>query len=281
MNLSYLQALLLGVLQGLTEFLPISSSGHLALVQHFYGFDPESDAMILFDLAVHLGTVVAVAVVFWGQFAAFFKRFVVECAPSFSGRRVAWRVLGLGVLACVPTVVVGLFFKEQLENAFGSPRFIAMALLVTGSLLWATGKLPRPRRGWRRFGLGRAFLVGCGQAFAILPGISRSGTTIAVGLFTGLRREWAGQFSFFIGIPAICGAAAMHAKDIAEEHGAAALKQMLSGPVIAGAVAATIVGIAALLLLLSALRRAKLHYFAYYCWLVGLVAWFAFAPAKG
>jgi undecaprenyl-diphosphatase len=215
-ELTYFHAIILGIIQGLTEFLPISSSGHLALAQRVMEYDADSPAMLLFDVAVHLGTVVAVAAVFAGDFGRYFRRLCRESTPGFAGRRTAWRIAALGIAASVPTAVIGLVFKDDLEAAFGKPSWIGIALIMTGSLLWATGKTPRPRRGWRRFGFGRAVLIGLGQGIAILPGVSRSGTTISLALLAGIRREWAGQFSFFIAIPAICGAALLHTKDVLE-----------------------------------------------------------------
>ena len=269
-QLDYLSAILLGLLQGVTEFLPISSSGHLALAQLLMDFDADSEPMIMFDLAVHLGTVVAVAAVFAGEFMRFARRLIAESSPSFEGRRVAWVVTGLGVVASIPTAVIGLLFKDQLEAAFGKPIWIAAALVFTGTLLWSTGKIPRPRRGWRRFGVGRALLIGLGQGIAIMPGISRSGTTISLALLAGIKRRWAGEFSFFIAIPAICGAALLKAKDVHEMAGHG-LGDLLSGPLVAGTIAATLMGYVALRLLLAAVHRAKLHYFSYYCWLIGVV----------
>jgi undecaprenyl-diphosphatase len=269
-ELSYFQATLLGLLQGVTEFLPISSSGHLALVQRVMDLDPDSQRMILFDLAVHVGTLVAVAAVFAGQFRLFFKRLRLELSTRFAGRRVAWVVVALGVTASIPTAVIGLLFKDQLEAAFAKPMWIGCALLFTGTLLWSTSKFPRPRRGWRRFGFGRAFLIGLGQGVAIMPGVSRSGTTISLAMLLGIRGVWAGQFSFFIAMPAICGAALLQAGDAFGEAGAEAMK-LFNGPLLVGTIAATLTGYAALRLLMVAVRRAKLYYFSYYCWLLGLV----------
>lgn len=272
-EISYLHAILLGIVQGLTEFLPISSSGHLALAQMLFGLDPDSQFMIAFDVAVHLGTVVAIAIVFFAPFVRLLRGLLTEFSGSFSGERHSWRIVGLGVAASIPTAIIGVVFKDDLEAAFAKPVWIGIALLVTGTLLWITGKLPRPRRGWRRFGVLRAIIVGIGQGLAIMPGISRSGTTIAVALMLGIRRKWAGQFSFFIAVPAICGAAVLKAKDIME-HSADAMTQVLTGPLLAGTLAATITGYFALRILLTAVQRARLHYFSYYCWLIGVVTIF-------
>ena len=269
-GLDYFQSIILGVLQGVTEFLPVSSSGHLALVQDWMQLEPESPEMLLFDVAVHVGTLVAVAAVFATTFMKFIARLRSELGGGMAGRRTAWRILGLGIVACVPTAVIGLAFKDRFESAFGNPKLIALCLLLTGTLLWTTGRIPRPRRGWRRFGWARALLIGVGQGVAILPGVSRSGTTISLAMLLGIKREWAGEFSFLIAVPAICGAALLTAiKVVKESH--APMDMIFDGPLFAGTLAATISGFIALRCLMAAVRRAKFHYFCYYCWLLGLV----------
>lgn len=269
-DLTYLQALILGVIQGLTEFLPVSSSAHLAITQQLMRLEADSPAMLMFDVAGHLGTLAAVVLVFAPTFRRYLRRLILESRLSFGERRVAWRIAGLGVCASVPTAIIGLAFKDTLEAAFGKPRWIGVALLVTGTLLYVTGKVPRPRLGWKKFGLGRAFAVGLAQGVAILPGISRSGATICAAMIVGLRRRWAGEFSFFIATPAICGAAVLKAMDTFELSGpqSAALP---TGPILLGAITALFSGYVALRLLLVVVHRAKLQHFCYYCWLVGLV----------
>lgn len=269
-DLSYASAAFLGVLQGATEFLPISSSGHLALAQHFLHLEAESQAMIVFDLAVHLGTLVAVVVVFASDFTAFARRLIAESSDGFTGRRIAWKITGFGVAASIPTAVIGLLFKDELEAAFGKPFWIAWALIFTGTLLWITNKVPRPTRGWRRFGFGRAVLIGLGQGLAIMPGVSRSGTTISLALIVGIKRRWAGQFSFFIAVPAIGGAALLKLKDVLSEQ-SVDLATVIDGPLIVGSLIAAVTGYVALRALLSIVHRAKLHYFSYYCWVLGVV----------
>ena len=269
-DLTYVNALVLGLLQGITEFLPISSSGHLALAEKWLHLEPESQSMILFDLAVHLGTLVAVVAVFAPDFAAFASRLTHESSTRFRGRRIAWPIAGFAIAASIPTAAVGLIFKDTLQQAFGHPFWIACGLIFTGLLLWTTGRIQRPRRGWRRFGVWRAVLVGLGQGLAITPGISRSGTTIAVAMISGLKRKWAGQFSFLIAVPAIGGAAMLEFKDavLQSPHGLGALAH---GPLWAGTLVATVSGYVALRILLNVLHRAKLHYFAPYCWALGII----------
>ncbi|MBN1344521.1 MAG: undecaprenyl-diphosphate phosphatase [Phycisphaerae bacterium] len=279
--MNYIQAIILGVIQGLTEFLPVSSSGHLALVQHWMKLEPESPLMITFDVATHLGTLLAVVVVFAATFLQYLRRLVAEIRtprlePNPNRRRpwlvrnAAWRVLILGIIASVPTGLIGVVFKDQLEAAFGNPVLIGCALLATGVLLFISGKAPRPRKTWRQFGALGALLVGLAQGLAITPGISRSGATICTALLCGLKRRWAAEFSFFIAFPAICGAALLKAKDVLELP-SDQIAAMPVGPIVVGSLVAAVVGYAALRLLLVAVRSAKLIYFSYYVWALGLL----------
>ncbi|MCH7814763.1 MAG: undecaprenyl-diphosphate phosphatase, partial [Planctomycetes bacterium] len=155
-ELDTIQALVLGIIQGLTEFLPVSSSGHLAIAQRLMHLEADSHGMLLFDVASHLGTLAAVVWVFAGTFGRYLRRLLAERGPDYAGRRIAWRLAGLGVAASIPTALIGLFFQDTLEAAFAKPTWIGLGLLATGTLLFVTGRLPRPRRGWRRFGVGRA-----------------------------------------------------------------------------------------------------------------------------
>ena len=269
-ELDYLTAALLGVLQGLTEFLPISSSGHLALTQRWLDLDPQSPPMLLFDVLVHLGTLVAVMIVFRRTAFRFCRRLYGEATGASSGRPCAWWIALLAIAATIPTGVIGLLFKEHFEAAFGSPRAIGTCLIVTGCLLIALVKVPRGRRGWRAIRWWEAALIGLVQAIAILPGISRSGSTICVASYFGWRRRWAAEFSFLIAVPAIVGGAILKIKDTCELS-PDALQAINWGPILFGSAVSLVVGVFALRLLLQAVRRARLHYFAYYCWLIGVL----------
>ena len=266
--MTYLQAVALGLIQGLTEFLPVSSSGHLALAQTLWELKPDSSAMLWFDVCSHLGTLIAVGVVFAGTFGRFAVRLWRESSSRFAGKRVAWRIVALTVAASIPTAVIGLVFKDDLQAAFGKPTWIGVGLLVTGGLLWSTNRAARPRRGWGRFAWWRAALVGIAQGVAILPGISRSGSTICCAMLLGLKRRWAAQFSFLIAVPAIVGATVLEFADLrslpADSVGRV-------GPVLLGSAVAMLSGYAALRILLGVVQRAKLHLFAYYCWAIGAV----------
>ncbi|MDO8629798.1 MAG: undecaprenyl-diphosphate phosphatase, partial [Phycisphaerales bacterium] len=219
--MTYLEALVLGVIQGLTEFLPVSSSAHLAFAQRWMGLQADSPSMFMFDGLSHVGTLVSVAVVFRESIGRFAAQFIRECSAHWTGRRNAWRIALLGMVASVPTAVIGLGFKEQLEADFGRPRWIGAELALTGVLLAITVFLPRGRRSLKKFTWWQAALVGTAQGIAIVPGISRSGATICTASFFGLRRRWAAEFSFFIAFPAILGATAIQFKDVLTQGGAA------------------------------------------------------------
>lgn len=270
-DLSYLHAIILGVVQGLTEFLPVSSSAHLALTQKLLGIDPSSGTVLLFDLLTHIGTLVAMAVVFGSTVQRYFVRLVAEIRPGWNGNRAAWRFLWLGVLASIPTGVIGLAFKRLFEDSFSRPRQIGVELCVTGVLLGITARLARGRIGWRRLAAWHGLVVGFAQALAILPGVSRSGATICTATYCGIRRRWAADFSFLIAVPAILGATALKLKDAGEQLGGA-WGELPWGPMVVGSIASAVVGAIALAWLLRVVRRAQLHWFAPYCFLVGMLA---------
>ena len=269
-ELDHVTAALLGVVQGLAEFLPVSSSGHLVLAQRRLGLNPDSPQMLLFDVLVHVATLTAVVTVFAGTLSAYARRLVRESRRSWQGRRYGWRIAMLGAVATAPTAAFGLALKRTYEKAFGEPSWIGVCLLITGVMLAVLPCVPRQARGWKSFRWGQAGLVGTAQAFAILPGISRSGATISVAAYCGLRRRWAAEFSFLIAVPAIAGATVVKVKDtlgLPMDQ----LGQVAWGPVIVGSLVSLVVGVIALTLLLDVVRRAKLHYFAPYCWLLAVL----------
>ncbi len=274
-QLGYLDATILGVVQGLTEFLPISSSGHLALTQRLLDLDASSPELLLFNVIAHVGTLVAVVIVFIHSGRRFARKLVQELNGNYHGKRNAWRIMALAIIATLPTALIGLSFKDTIEDAFGRPLWIGFGLIVSGILLAVAGAVPRGSRGWRTFYVWQAILVGLAQSVAILPGISRSGSTICTAMFLGLRRRWAGEFSFLIALPAILGATLLKMRDTFHLPDAQ-YEALHWGPVWIGGVISLVVGVFALRLLLASLRRAKLHYFAPYCWILGgTVLWMA------
>ena len=271
MNL--IEAIILGIIQGLTEFLPVSSSGHLVLLQQLLGL---KEAEIFFDVCVHLGTLVAVIIVFRQEIKNIIMallrlfalagqkdhlRLAIESDPEL-------KMALLIVIGSIPTAILGLAFSSIADRLFASVFIVGLMLLVTGSLLWITrwaGKQARQTSG-DRLTMKNAFFIGTVQGLAIIPGISRSGSTISIGLLLGIKRELAARYSFLLSIPAIVGA------------GLLSLKDSLGGPdltiqiPLAGAATAAIVGYVALKLLLQVVKKGGLSLFAPYCWLIGILA---------
>ncbi len=257
--MTYLQALLLGVIQGLTEFLPISSSGHLVIGQHFLGLrQPE----LFFDVSVHFATLIAVLVYFRSEVLKLVR-------GAFIPRETAGRkTLLLIILGTVPAVIVGFTLNRFMESAFGSPKMASVMLLLTGVILLTTiPARPRGKKLWSLKWLD-AVLVGIAQAAAIMPGISRSGATIAASLHLGIERDDAARFSFLLSIPAILGAAVYEGKDVS----AVSSDQLLV--VLTGMLAAGIVGYAAIHIMLKIVSQGRLHFFAPYCIALGMIVFF-------
>lgn len=261
-----LDAIILGLIQGLTEFLPVSSSGHLTLGKALLGITEKG---ILFEVVVHLGTLLAVATAFWpdivwlvrGIFALLPGR-PSGGAATESSDSAALTYLGNLVLATIPAVLVGLLFKAEIEQAFGSPLLASMLLLVTGGILLLS-RLGRRSQGG--INAKRSLLIGVSQALAILPGISRSGTTISTGMLVGVEREEAARFSFLMAVPAIAGAFVLQLKDLLDAPpGHAYIFALFVGFVVAYAS-----GLLAIKLLMRVVRRGRFDYFAWYCFAVG------------
>lgn len=263
------KAVLLGLLQGLTEFLPVSSSGHLVLAQNLLGLaEPE----ILFDVVLHLGTLIAVLIVFRREIKGLIEEFFWAVAHLRSGpairdawrERVRFRLIGLIVIGSVPTGLMGLLFKDFFEAMFASVIGVGVALLITGFFLFLTRFSQPPARSVKAFRVSDALLIGLAQGLAITPGISRSGATISTGLFLGLERELAARYSFLMFIPAILGALVLELRHA--QPGAFGWLEMG-----VGFLTALLAGLLALMVLLKMVRGGRLHYFAYYCGPVGLV----------
>ncbi|MCU0606923.1 MAG: undecaprenyl-diphosphate phosphatase [Candidatus Edwardsbacteria bacterium] len=268
--MTLLHAIILGIVQGLTEFLPVSSSGHLALIENLFGL---SGGNLRFEVFVHLGTLAAVVVVFRKRISklvrAVFKARVYSDRGRLRFTDDNLRLALLLVLATIPAAVIGLLFDDAIERAFQSPVAVSALLLATGAILFGTRFV---RAGEKKMNWWRALLVGCAQAVAILPGISRSGSTICAGIYAGTKQEDAAEFSFLLSVPVILGAGLLKFKDAL--HQGIPAGELLN--LAAGGLAAAAVGYVSIKLLLGIVRRRKLEYFAYYCWAAGLagLAWF-------
>ena len=264
--MSTLEALLLGVIQGLTEFLPVSSSGHLVLGRHFLGLTQSS---LAFDVVVHVATLMATLF----YYRVTLKQMLVESLVFARGGEYSlsvvrnneslWLLL-LVVVASVPTGIIGLGAKDLIEPLFTSPKFSAAMLIFTGIVLLTTLKDRSTEVGLLAFGLAPALLIGVVQGFAVLPGISRSGTTIACALLLGLNRDSAARFSFLLAVPAIFGALLLELGELS----ALSAEAML--PVGAGFLSALVSGFFALVLLVRLIQRGRFYLFSFYLLPVGL-----------
>jgi undecaprenyl-diphosphatase len=260
--LNVLEALFLGALQGATEFLPVSSSGHLVMGQAVLGIDLPG---ILFEVVVHVATLLSVLVVYRERLVELTRGTLLERSPE------AWRYVGYLVVATIPVAVVGLAFGDAVEGAFESEKVVGYALLTTGVILastrWALRRPLDAKLGWRI-----AVLIGLAQCLALVPGISRSGITVATALWLGMRPVEAAAFSFLLSIPAIGGAAVLSLPDLA-----GGIESIGALPLAVAAVSAGIVGVLAIRTFVAMLRNRSFPAFAVYCWAAGLgfLAWLA------
>jgi undecaprenyl-diphosphatase len=264
--MSILVAIVLGVVQGLTEFLPVSSSGHLVLLQRIFGI---SEPALFFDTMVHVGTLAAVFVVLWPDIWAILRRLIQP-------------LTGYLIIATIPAVVFALAFKDTIEAAFESGKFLGFAFLITAALLVGSEFLSRRTRAAGTGGLkGKddirwpdALVIGILQGVAVIPGVSRSGATLSGALSRRLDRNFAARFSFLLSIPAILGALVLQVKDLADSGGTA--ENAAGGgigtlPVIAGILAAAVVGFFSVTLMLKIVRERSLLGFAVYTGILGLL----------
>lgn len=265
------EALILGLLQGLTEYLPVSSSGHLAIGSHILGIEAEENLM--FTVAVHVATVLSTLVVLGGEIIRLVRGTFGPFNAGASGlaRLNADQRYMLNILvSMIPIFVVGIFFKDAVESIFGQGLLVVgCCLLVTAGLL-AYSYYGKPRQK-ENISLLDAFIIGVAQAVAVLPGLSRSGSTIATGLILGNNKAHMAQFSFLMVIPPILGEALLDTIKAAKEGFSAAFGDLSVMALVVGFVAAFVSGIAACKWMIGIVRRGKLIYFAYYCVAVGAV----------
>ncbi len=255
-----LWALFLGVLQGLTEFLPVSSSGHLVLFQQFADIGEDE---ILFDLVLHVGTLVPVIWFYRREVWAILRDPLFGQGPLLERPGTRW-ILMVG-LATLPTGLMGVLFEDLFETLFSTPAVLVLTFALTGTLLFLTrhrqsGAVELPQLTWKQ-----ALILGVAQGFAITPGISRSGSTISVALMMGLEREFAARISFLMSVPAILGAVVLKLRDVDPAH-------VHADQLVVGGLAALISGYAALVLLVWLVKGGKLSRFAYYCWFAAVAA---------
>jgi undecaprenyl-diphosphatase len=245
------QGILLGLVQGLTEFFPVSSSGHLAVVEALIGVRTPG---LFVEVALHVATLASVLMIYGRRLAAL-------ALGVARGRREDVRYAGLLILATIPAGVVGVLFHARVEAAFHALDFVGAAFIVTGLVLWST----RRRSGQAREPtVGQALVVGAAQAVAIFPGISRSGSTVSAALWCGIAAERAAEFSFLLAIPTIGGAALLEGRHAVADAGVVG-----AWPLLASCVVAFVSGAWSIRFLVRLLRRGRFHAFAPYCWVVG------------
>lgn len=259
--MTWLQALVLGIVQGLSEYLPISSSAHLVLVPWLFGWRPDERIVFPFDVLVQWGTLVPVLVYFrrelWGILVGWWRG--MQKGGPFA--TVEGRLGGWIIVATLPAVIAGVLFKERVEDVFLQPVLAGGLLLGTAALLWVGESVGRGERDLQQMGIRDALVIGLAQALSLLPGISRSGATIAAGLGRGFLRREAARFSFLLSIPALVGAGLVALKDL---H-AMGFPPEAVGPILIGFLSAALSGYVAIWGLMKMVRRRSLRPFALYC----------------
>lgn len=273
-TITYLQAIIMGLVQGLAEFLPVSSSGHLVLSKFILGADLGTSA--LFEILLHVGTLVAVFVFYWKDVFNLIKEglLLIKDVFLFIFKRkkfelyVERKMVVFIIVASIPTAVLGLLMEAFLEDLFlSSVIAVGFALLVTGTMLMMIRRMPKGQKTLEEMNGRDALTIGLIQGIATIPGISRSGSTVTAGLFCGLDKEFAFRFSFLMSIPAILGAAVLKMMDVD-----AADLVVNAGPYAVGMVVAAVVGYASIRWLKNLIQKDQFHYFGYYCLAVGLIA---------
>ncbi|MGI6211066.1 MAG: undecaprenyl-diphosphatase UppP [Anaerovoracaceae bacterium] len=267
--MSYTHAIILGIVQGLAEFLPISSSGHLALLQQFFGV--QSDKVLMFTVMLHIGTLVSVFIMYWHDIWQLLKELVLLFVDLFKGRGLRinerpYRKLGIMIIvATIPTGIIGVLFNNFFESLYSSMIPIGIGFIITGLLLYFSEKIGKANRDLDKMNYRNAIFIGVLQGIAICPGISRSGSTMVGGLFSNLNRDFAVRFAFLISIPAILGSAVL---EIPKALNAASVPGTM-GPMLVGTAVAAVCGILAIKAMINVVAKQKLKYFSYYVWALG------------
>ena len=270
--MSYLSAILLGLIQGVAEFLPISSSGHLSIFQNFFHLSTAEEGHLFFDVLLHLATLVSVCVVYRKDIAVIVRdcigyvKSVGHPVPGGPKQYPGARLLMMMFFATLPLFLI-LPVKDAVEQLYYNTFFIGFALLLTGVMLYVSDRMKNGRRNEKTMSIGSALLVGVFQAVATVPGLSRSGSTISAGMAAGLDREFAAKFSFLISIPAILGANILSLADALQ----AGIDTSLLPVYLVGMLVAMVSGYFSVSLVKWICRKGKFGKFAYYCWAAGAV----------
>ena len=269
--MTYFMSILMGIIQGVAEFLPISSSGHLALFQTFFGMENMEEKYMFFTVLLHFGTLISVCMVYWRDIVDMIREFFLGIA-ALGGRKdtgvappPARRMVMLIIIATVPLFVM-VFLQDAVNQLFSNSIMVSCALLATGFILFFSDRMARGHKTAKNATVADALIVGCGQALAVIPGLSRSGTTISVGMMRGFDRAFAVRFSFLMSLPAVLGANVLEIKDaLASNFPIEELPMYLVGVAVSA-----VVGYFAIRLVKSLSDKGKFGKFAYYCWAVGL-----------
>lgn len=269
--MSWIQALILGFIQGLTEYLPVSSSGHLAIGQALFGLE-DGEANLTFTVLLHVATVLSTLVILWKEIVWIFKDlFTKQSWSSYQGLNEGTKYAINILISMIPVAIVGFLFKDKVEEVFGSGLLIVgIMLIVTGSLL-TFSHFAKPRQREHISGL-HAFIIGIAQACAVMPGLSRSGATISTGLLLGDNKEKLAQFSFLMVIPPVLGQALLDVKDMFEVGVTQAMGGISPVALIVGFLAAFVTGCFACNWMINIVKKGKLIWFAVYCFIIGGVA---------
>ena len=259
-----IEAILMGILQGLTEYLPVSSSGHLTIAANLFGIDGEQN--LTFTVAVHVATVLSSLAILWKEIVWILKGLFKWDGAMNAEQRYALAI----VVSMIPVGIVGVFFKDYVEEIFGAGLMVVGCCLLLTALLLIFSYYARPRQK-ENISLADAFVIGLAQAAAVLPGLSRSGSTIATGLLLGNKKEQLAQFSFLMVIPPILGEALLDILKAMSQGSEAATAGIGTWPLLAGFLAAFLSGCLACKWMIDIVRRGKLIYFGIYCAVVGLL----------
>lgn len=282
--MSFFEAIIMGIVQGLTEFLPVSSSGHLAISRQILGLHFDN---ILFEVLLHIGTLIAIVAVYYkdvmglivggiGIIGRFFQYIFIKMrnlilnknnkVPKIINNNDKKFVM-LIIVASIPTAIIGLILEKKIIKAFDILLVPGICLIITGFLLYSTNKLKSGVKKQGKTSYFDAVIIGAFQGFATIPGISRSGSTIVAGLLRGLNKEFAVKFSFLMSLPAVLGAMVLQLKDMQLET----LSSVITAPYIIGTAVSALVGYICIKFLIKLIKNNKLHYFAYYCFTVGII----------
>ena len=261
-------AIIMGIVQGFTEFLPVSSSGHLALVQNIVDFEAYMSSHMVFDIALHLGTLVSVVIAFWDDIKFLFVSGIDWLRHGFRVEKHEGRNTVFMLFIATLPLIVAYLLKDKIEEAFQNPVLIGVALLFTATILWLSDRVTGGKKMGGTMGIKDALVIGLMQMIAVLPGVSRSGSTMTAGLFTGLKRDFAVKFAFLLSIPAVLGATVTSIPDV--------LTMTWTGndvmTFLVGIVCAAVSGYYAIFMVRKIAASKNFKYFAYYCAFAGTLA---------